>query len=337
MRSSFVLAPLLLLSLAESGCALKLRLINYAVRKPSNVAAYFTVDRANRDPVPGLTADRFRIYEDDSPVSIHESKQTILNPEVAAVHYTLLLVDMSGSVTQSGQVPALQGAVQAFTQTVEKHQKVAVYAFDGDAKIHPLVGFGSGASAAGSVGSFKGRDPSTNLRGAVAEALGVLKKALDAAPQPLKFGTLVVFTDGTDRANRVDRDTMMKAINDSEFDIFVVGVGAEIDRKELSAIGRTGTVFDANPAAMQKAFETVAQRIEGYTKRFYLLSYCSPARKGERRLRVEAIAMDNQKGSIETVFNADGFGPQCDPNQAPPFDTSLRNRKKGADVGRPAK
>lgn len=333
-----ILSALVLSSLALSatGCSLNLRLINYAVRKPSNVAAYFTVDRANHDPVPGLTAEQFRIYEDDQPVSIHESKQTILNPEVAAVHYTLLLVDMSGSVTQSGQVPALQSAVQAFTTTVEKHQKVAVFAFDGDAKIHPLMGFGSGASAASAVGGFRGRDPSTNLRGAVAEALGILKKSLDSAPQPLKFGTLVVFTDGTDRANRVDRATMMKAVDESEFDIFVVGVGAEIDRKELSAIGRTGAVFDANPGAMQKAFETVAARIEGYTKRFYLLSYCSPARKGERRLKIKAIAPDGQAGSIETTFNADGFGPNCDPNQAPPFDTTLRNRKKG-DLGRPGK
>ncbi len=337
MRVSFLRLAALALLLGSTGC-LKLRLINYAVRKPSNVAAYFTVDRSNRDPVPGLTADSFRIYEDGSPVSIHESKQTILNPEVAAVHYTLLLVDMSGSVTQSGQVPALQSAVQAFTQVVEKHQKVAVYSFDGDPKIHPLMGFGSGASAAGAVGSFKGRDPSTNLRGAVVEALGILRKELDRAPQPLKFGTLVVFTDGTDRANRVDRATMLAAVDDAtEFDIFVVGVGAEIDRGELSRIGKTGAVFDANPGQMQKAFEAVAARIEGYTKRFYLLSYCSPARKGERRLKIEAIAPDKAKGSIETTFSADGFGPSCDPNVAPPFDTSLRSRKKGAETGHPGR
>src|SRR5688572_21420646 len=76
-----------------AGCGgLRLRLINASARRPANVAVFFTVDRNNGDPVPGLTADRFRIYEDGSPVSQLESRQTILNPEVAAVHYTLLLM-----------------------------------------------------------------------------------------------------------------------------------------------------------------------------------------------------------------------------------------------------
>src|SRR5580765_9097769 len=124
--------------ITTAGCAgLKLQLVDHSVHRPSNVAVYFTVETRNGQPVANLTPQDFHIYEDRQPVSILESKQTILNPEVAAIHYTLLLVDLSGSVVDSGQVPALQAAVQAFTQTVEKHQKVAVFSFDGDPKIHP--------------------------------------------------------------------------------------------------------------------------------------------------------------------------------------------------------
>src|SRR6185436_14255536 len=112
--------PLICLSLALAGCAgLRPRLQDASVQKPSNVAVYFTVDTWKGEPVPGLTADQFHIYEDDKLVSPFESKQTILNPEVAAMHYTLLLVDMSGSVAKSGQLPALQEAVNAFTSKVE--------------------------------------------------------------------------------------------------------------------------------------------------------------------------------------------------------------------------
>ena len=49
-------------------------------------------------------------------MSVHESQQTIINPEVAAEHYTLLLVDMSGSVTESDQVPLLV--------TAQRHQDI---------------------------------------------------------------------------------------------------------------------------------------------------------------------------------------------------------------------
>ncbi len=323
-----------------SACAgLRLREINHSVRQPSNIAVYFTVDRSNGSPVPGLTADRFRIFEDGRPVSTFESRQTILNPQVAAVHYTMLLVDMSGSVTESGQVPALQAAAQAFTARVEQHQRVGIYAFDGSRELYPIVPFtssqGSAAGGIASLSSFRARDPSTNLFGAVVEATRVLRRALDQATQPLKFGTLVVFTDGTDRAHRVTRDAMTQAINDAHFDIFAIGVGSEVDPGELGAVGRNGVVIEHNQAAVQQAFEQIAQRIVGYTQRFYLLGYCSPARAGEHDVRIEATTTDGASGSIEYRFNAQGFGPNCDPNTPPSFDTTLRHAPRGTDLGHP--
>ena len=139
---------LLLAVVACGGGGYKVQMIDASVQRPSNVAVYFTVDTPNGDPVPGLTAESFKIYEDGQPVSALESKQTILNPEVAATHYTLLLVDMSGSVTESGDVPVIVESARAFTERVEKYQKVAVYAFDGSPSIHEIAGFSTGGSAA---------------------------------------------------------------------------------------------------------------------------------------------------------------------------------------------
>ena len=66
---------LVVLVAAASGCGLKVNLVDASVAKPSNVAVYFTVDTAQGDPVPGLTAEQFHIYEDDHLVSPFESKQ----------------------------------------------------------------------------------------------------------------------------------------------------------------------------------------------------------------------------------------------------------------------
>ena len=309
----------IVLFLAASGCAgLQPRLVDASVQKPSNVAVYFTVDTRKGDPVPGLTAEQFHIYEDDRLVSPYESKQTILNPEVAATHYTLLLVDMSGSVTQSGALPALQEAVSRFTSRVGQYQKTAIYGFDGRPDIVPIHGFSS--EGGGSLGGFATRDPSTNLNGAVVKAIDVLDKALEKAAQPLRFGTLVVFTDGTDHAHRVSPNDLDDALDKVDFDVFVIGVGAEIDEKELRAIGRSGAALSKDPAAVGTQFDQIAARIEGYSKRFYLLSYCSPARAGEHELRVEPFLPDGKKGSVTYRFNAMGFGPNCDPNRKPSFD-----------------
>src|SRR4051794_12946349 len=93
-----------LLFCAACSSGLKVMPVRSTQTRPSNVAAYFKVQTSGGEPVGGLTAEQFKIYEDGQLVSHYESKQVILNPEVAASHYTMLLVDMSGSVVESGAV-----------------------------------------------------------------------------------------------------------------------------------------------------------------------------------------------------------------------------------------
>jgi len=313
-----------------SGCTgLHLTTIKAAQQRPSNVAVYFRVTDGKGNPIPDLNADAFRIFEDDQLVSKFESKQTIANPEVAAIHYTLLLVDMSGSVSGSGTVDSLVQAVDAFAERVEK-QKVALYAFDGGPDLYPIVPFGDpGAAKAGAaqLSSFKPKDPSTNLNGGVVKALDELDNALGKATQPLKFGTLVVFTDGTDRANRVSAADMEQHIREKPFDVFAIGLGAEIREDQLARIGKSGTAMAADKSAIVKAFGDVGARVDARTKSYYLLSYCSPSRAGKHDVRIQAFIKVGQDGServgnLRSDFDATGFAPGCDPNTPPSFDVT---------------
>ena len=61
-------------------------------------------------------------------------------------------------------------------------------------------------------------------------------------------------------------------------------------------------------AQVAARFDKIAARIEGYMKRFYLLSYCSPSRAGEHELKVEPVTTDGAKGDLTYCFNAAGFG-----------------------------
>jgi len=311
-------------ALACCGCGagLKLSLIEASVKRPSNIAVYFTVDTSDGEPVPGLTAESFRIYEDDEPVSLHESQQTILNPEVAAAHFTLLLIDMSGSVTESGDVPIIQEAARGFAERVQRYQKVAIYAFDGAAQIHPVVGFNTGPAlmtGAQRLGTFRARDPSTNLNGAVIEGIKVLKRQMSSSSAPLTFGTLVVFTDGTDHAHRVTRDQLDKVLDEPGVDILAIGVGSEIDAGALRKIGRNGTLVTKDRNQIGQAFEAAAARVEAFSKRYYLLGYCSPARAGKHEVRIQT-AVAGRSGSLTYQFDASGFGPNCNPTQRPAFN-----------------
>jgi hypothetical protein len=306
---------------AGAGCAgLKLQVVDHSVRKPSNVAVYFTVETRKGQPVADLKPQDFQIFEDRQPVSALESKQTILQPEVAAIHYTLLLIDMSGSVVDSGQMPALVQAAATFGDRVGPYQKVAVYTFDGSPHVTPVVAFGGNVrGAVNALATRRPRDPSTNLNGAVIEGVRVLTQQMNHAPVPLRFATLVVFTDGTDRAHRAKPEDVTRALDGAGFETYVIGVGHEVDSRQLDRIGRSGTYTSQNPADIQKGFDEIAARIEASSRKFYLLSYCSPSRAGKHEVEVQANGAGTS-GRLKYQFDATGFGPNCDPNQKPAFD-----------------
>jgi len=318
------------LLVAVASCVgLELTPIKSAFHRPSNVAVYFRIANEVGDPVAGLNAGQFRIYEDGQLVSLFESLQTIISPEIAATHFTMLLVDMSGSVSHGGGGDAVIQAVGAFAERVEKQQHVGIFAFDGSADLYPIAPFtdqpGSARAGVQALASFRPRDPSTNLNGAIVKAFEALDAALSKAPQPLKFGTLVVFTDGTDRANRVSNDEMYSRVHDKPFDVFAIGLGAEVKEDQLRQIGKSGTAMAADRTKVFKAFDDVGTRIEARTKSYYLLSYCSPSRAGKHEVRIEATLKDpkngtDESGSLSAEFDATGFGPGCDPKAPPSFD-----------------
>jgi hypothetical protein len=316
-------SPLLLLACATfgGGCVgLRLQMVDRSVQRPSNIAVYFTVDTTRGEPVADLTPADFHIYEDGRPVSIFESKQTILQPEVAAAHYTLLLVDMSGSVVGSPDMEKVVSGAATFSERISRYQKVGVFAFDGSPRVTPLVPFGVGnpEGTARALTGFRPRDPSTNLNGAVVEALQILERQMGQSSVPLRFGTLVVFTDGTDHAARVSRDALRSAVDGAGVEIYAIAVGAEVNDGEIRAIGRNGTFMSKNPADIQRGFSEIGARIEGLSRRYYLLSYCSPARAGMHNVEIEAVK-GGRRGRLGYDFKADGFGPNCDPNQKPAF------------------
>jgi uncharacterized protein YegL len=335
------------LSLLATACGggLNVTLVNAQARKPNNVWVFFTVDRGKKDPVGGLAASDFKIYQDGHLISEFESKQTIQNPEVAAVMYTMLLVDMSGSITGAGQADSLVDAAKSFSDRVGKTQKVGVYAFDGEAKIHSVVPFTetSGQVQGGLEGlrKYKPKDPSTNLHGAVVEALRELHGSLEKDRKPLKFGTLVLFTDGTDQAHRATREDMKKELGDDkykDYEMFAIGVGAEIDKGLLGDVGRDGTELASDQNKVKEAFDKMAARIEAHTKRFYLLSYCTPARQGDHDVTVEAHTKNpDGSGALQYKFSAKDFGSECDPKTPPSFDLkTVGSATEDAPAGKPA-
>jgi len=129
-----------------------------------------------------------------------------------------------------------------------------------------------------------------------------------------------VFTDGTDHASRVSRDTLHAALSEVDVEVYAIAVGSEVNDEEIRAIGRNGTFTSKNSADISRGFNEIGARIEGFSKRYYLLSYCTPARAGHHNVEIEAVK-GRMSGRLGYDFKADGFGPNCNPNQKPAFST----------------
>ena len=100
-----------------------------AVEKPSRVTLKFTVATADGKPVPGLKNSNFSISEDGKTLSPAESDHRIIPTPKGFEFFSVLLLDMSGSMI--GDIPKLQQAANAFIDAVPVGLEVAIFTFDG--------------------------------------------------------------------------------------------------------------------------------------------------------------------------------------------------------------
>lgn len=331
---------------APPGECLKLTLQNngFSTMRPARVSLFFTVDTCAGAPVARLSSDTFQLYEDGVRVSQFESQQRIQPRGERMRIFSVLLLDLSGSVLRSGEFPRLRDAASAFIDEVfaqdpEAH-RVAIYTFDGRTELVPVVGFSADpavlkaglatldvveCSTSAQCAAYPDRrtcagwrcvDDSTNLYGAVVQGLATVKNTLATTPDiPHRQGTLVVFTDGTDQAARVSETAAVRAVQDSEVSVFTVGMGGEVDRDALRSLGKDGFYPVERSEDLSMVFGQVAARLTAMSQRYYLLEYCSPKRSGLHKLRVEATVPRDPDppltGSLSTEFDANGFESGC--------------------------
>lgn len=317
---------------------------------PARLSVSFTVDTSDGKPVSGLTSDQFDIYEDGARISAYESQRSIQPRGQKSRMYSMLLLDLSGSILRSGEFPRVQEAATAYVDRVLKDggdaQRIALYGFDGREKLVPIAGFTNDAAALkdaifklgirectvnADCSGFTDHktcagwlcvDESTNLNGAVVNALAELDGAVAAETTiPFKESALVVFTDGTDQASRVDASSTSSAIKSSPSHVFTVGLGGEVDRSALMSFGKDGYEPVAAADQLQATFDQIAGRVASMANRFYVLDYCSPKRNGTHELKIVAryTASNGEalQGSLTRTFDATGFTSGCEIAAAP--------------------
>jgi hypothetical protein len=121
----------------------------------------------------------------------------------------------------------------------------------------------------------------------------------------LATGTLVVVTDGQDTGGA----QLNTALIDNTFvDLVSVGISADIDDGDLTTIGRNGSFLAPQPEDWADAFDEIADRVEQYPQRAYLLAYCASANSGDHEVGIRISNDEIDQLWTTCTFNADVFG-----------------------------
>ena len=301
------------------------------VSLPSKVSVFFRVRDDNGNPVGYLTEDNFVIYEkglnDPCPriISEFEAKRKISGREQVFNHTTMLLLDLSGSVLQQS-LANLQNAAIAFIDetmpdTIDNSIKMGIWWFDGEDILHELEAPTSDIwelkAAVNSITPNISNDNSTDLYGAVIKGAAIAEQILaDYQNQDVSSAvSVVLFTDGEDRANRYLKQDAYNAVAATPADIswFTLGVGNEINIPDLKTIGRNGFFQAASISQLTAVFKQLALVVNNEANSFYLFEYCSPIRNGaNNELVIEAFDIQgNESGFLKTTFDATGFTSGC--------------------------
>ncbi len=332
---SFVSA--ILAGCAHAGCAstaqsggLQVKVLAATSQTPSNVAVNLSIGTKSGEPLVGLKPENFRIFEDGKLVPEDKARRMLLDPKVAEAYFTVLLIDLSGPITESQDFPELVRQVGEFMDELRETHTLTVSIFDGRDDLRTILepDEESTKAALDRLRRYRPEERKGNLNGAVLKGLAILDRQLAKSTAAHSSSNLVVFTDRGDVAAKVPEEELEVALDKTPADVYVIGVGPGIKKPELGKIARTDAFYSTDPKEMGTGFTHLSKHLAVAAEGHYLLSYCSPKRKGEHDLEIE-ISTEKEHGLIKHHYSADGFTKGCSPSHAPVF------AKKEADKPAP--
>lgn len=315
------------LDLGENNLVLSIQ--DQYTTEPGKVSVFFKVSDADGNPVPGLTADEFTIYEQGrndecfNTISKSEANSRISPNSQIFSNNTLLVLDLSNSVLSSS-LEELKTAGASFVEnvmpaTTQESFKMAIYWFDGEDVLHELYPLTASkdelTTAIEGITADISDDPSTDLYGAVIKSTDIASNLLAESTKGEKIGaaSVVIFTDGTDQASRFTQEAAQQKVDTANPNIsfFTIGLGTEIDTQVLTDIGKTSSVVATNKEELETTFNNISELVSRRASSFYLFEYCSPKRSGENNLAIQ-VTKGGVQGAVQTKFNATGFTGGCE-------------------------
>lgn len=295
---------------------------NEFVSDPAKVSVFFKVETEDGEPIAGLTNSDFSISENNKLISEDEAARQISPRAQSFAYSTLLILDLSASVTNNN-LPRLKEAAKLFITSVlpdnnDGSVNIGINWFDGEDKLHQLQDFTSDTDAL--LAAIDGITPnisadnSTDLYGAIIKGVSRINTVFQDYQRDdlISAASIVIFTDGTDQASRYTETRALESVEnaDEKISFYTIGLGSEIDENVLKEVGRNGFDFAENTNQLIETFERIAGNVSNDANSYYLFEYCSPKRNGQHNVTITAT-YENLRGEATTQFDASGFRGGC--------------------------
>jgi hypothetical protein len=283
---------------------------------PSRVEV-ITIVQDGGKPVDALSNSNFALYENGLQLDNHEVGLQIIPTDELAAGLTVLLLDLSGAPDATTLKRIERGATH-FVEKVSVTQPIAVIAFDGSPRPREVARFSkverATERAVPALQPFLSQDASRDLNGSMVSAIKGMHSELAKQEKVIQIGTIVTLLRGPDLAGRTTEKELRDAAYGSGFSYFSL---SPEDQKisSLPTIGLNGRHHYSTIDTLPMRFSDLGLSVRAAYNSYYALSYCSPARSGERKLKV-VVRYEGEKGhakggSGKTAFDSTGFTGGC--------------------------
>ena len=275
-----------------------------------SITVYVSVTDAAGEPI-AIDPAQITLSENGAAVQVDELRALGEGePETSALA-TLLVLDASGSMNQSGKLEGAKAAARAYVEQMHPGDQTGVLAFNTSARLLQPLTADREALLEAIDGLRAGED--TAMYDALGEAVGVLEPFTGRK-------AIIVLTDGLDNRSQATPDAVLALIGPGGLSISAIGLGdpavrgvslSGLDEPALRSLAeRAGGsyAFAEDPASLKSVYERYGRALHSE----YALTYITAARLRDGLNRSLAVSLSGgaAAAAAEGKYNPGGLVPE---------------------------
>ena len=271
------------------------------------ITVYVSVTDAAGEPV-AINPEQISLSENGSAVQVDEVRALGEGEVETSALATLLVLDVSGSMNQSGKLEGAKAAARAYVDQMQPGDQAGVLTFNTSARLLQPLTDDRDALLQAIDGLRAGED--TAMYDALGESVGIL--------QPFSGRkAIIVLTDGMDNRSQLGPDQVLAQIGPGGLSISTIGLGdpavqgvslSGLDEAALRSLATNAGgryAFAEDPASLKSVYERYGRVLHSE----YALTYITSARLRDGLNRSLSVSLSGA-APAESRYNPGGLVPE---------------------------